>query len=288
MLQVSRLAPRHLDSAAERIESFLRENFHEDGGGIDRAGESDLYYTVFTLEGLVALQAELPVDNTVRYLSKFGDGADLDLVHLTCLARCWAAMPRDSVDAETKSLMARNLERFRSTDGGFHSEPGAENGTAYHGFLGLGAYQDLGLECPNVAALADSVERLRSSDGAFAKIPGQTVGSTTVSAAAVTMLRQLGRSAPAEVGPWLLERVHPEGGGFLAAPQAPFPDLLSTATALHALSGMQVDFEAVREPCLDFLDSLWTGKAFCGHWADDVTDSEYTFYALLALGHLSV
>ena len=138
-----------------------------------------------------------------------------------------------------------------------------------------------------LSRLTNVVESLRSSDGAFAKIPGQTVGSTTVSAAAVTMLRQLGRSAPAEVGPWLLERVHPEGGGFLAAPQAPLPDLLSTATALHALSGMQVDFEAVREPCLDFLDSLWTGKAFCGHWADDVTDSEYTFYALLALGHLS-
>ena len=29
---------------------------------------------------------------------------------------------------------------------------------------------------------------------------------------------------------------HPMGG-FLAAPQAPIPDLLSTATALHALSG---------------------------------------------------
>ena len=73
-----------------------------------------------------------------------------------------------------------------------------------------------------------------------------------------------------------------------SAPKAPMPDLLSTATALHALAGMQVEFESVREPCLDFLDSLWTGQAFCGHWAEDVTDSEYTFYALLALGHLSV
>ena len=65
--------------------------------------------------------------------------------------------------------------------------------------------------------------------------------------------------------------------------QAPIPDLLSTATALHALDGLQVDFAALRDPCLDYLDSLWTGTSFCGSWADDALDSEYTFYALLAL-----
>ena len=66
------------------------------------------------------------------------------------------------------------------------------------------------------------------------------------------------------------------------------PDLLSTATALHALTGLHVSLSAIKEACLDYVDSLWTGRAFCGHWADDVTDSEYTYYALLALGHLSL
>ncbi len=66
------------------------------------------------------------------------------------------------------------------------------------------------------------------------------------------------------------------------------PDLLSTAAALHALVGMHVDIGAVKEPCLNFLDSLWTGRAFCGFWADDAQDCEYTYYALLALGHLSL
>ena len=71
-------------------------------------------------------------------------------------------------------------------------------------------------------------------------------------------------------------------------PEAPIPDLLSTATALHALSGLHVDFSAVKERCLDFVDTLWTGKAFCGNWGDDEPDVEYTYYALLALGHLSL
>ena len=75
----------------------------------------------------------------------------------------------------------------------------------------------------------------------------------------------------------------------MAAPNAPMPDLLSTATALHALAGMQVSCERVKESCLDFVDTLWTNEgAFHGHWGDDHLDCEYTFYGLLALGHLSL
>ena len=82
---------------------------------------------------------------------------------------------------------------------------------------------------------------------------------------------------------------HADDGGFFAVPMAPLPDLLSTATALHALSGLHADLGKIREPCLDFIDTLWTSKGgFHGTWTDDVLDVEYTFYGLLALGHLSV
>ena len=73
-------------------------------------------------------------------------------------------------------------------------------------------------------------------------------------------------------------------------PNAPMPDLLSTATALHALACLERDLPAsIRERCLDFIDTLWNAEGgFHGHWADDHLDAEYTFYGLLALGHLSV
>ena len=66
--------------------------------------------------------------------------------------------------------------------------------------------------------------------------------------------------------------------------------LLSTATALHALACMERPLsEDQRERCLDFVDTLWTAEGgFHGHWADDALDPEYTFYGLLALGHLAV
>ena len=73
-------------------------------------------------------------------------------------------------------------------------------------------------------------------------------------------------------------------------PAAPLPDLLSTATALHALACLEIPLPApIRERCLDFIDTLWSADGgFHGHWADDHLDAEYTFYGLLALGHLSV
>ncbi|PYK02665.1 MAG: hypothetical protein DME23_01180, partial [Verrucomicrobia bacterium] len=101
------------------------------------------------------------------------------------------------------------------------------------------------------------------------------------------VLRNLSLPVNPSVAGWLLARCH-SAGGFLAAPNAPMPDLLSTATALHALAGMQVSFEQVKEKCLDFIDTLWTNEgAFHGHWGDEHLDCEYTFYGLLALGHLS-
>ncbi len=101
-------------------------------------------------------------------------------------------------------------------------------------------------------------------------------------------MQHFGHPVPDEIAPWLLARHRPEGG-FFATPMAPMPDLLSTATALHALAALQVDFEAIKEPCIDFVDSLWTNQGgFYGNWAEDRVDCEYTYYALLALGHLSL
>ena len=93
MLQVARLAPRILGESAPLVEAFLRSKQLADGGFCDRGGESDLYYTVFGLEGLAALKAEVPLDRVEPFLRSYGDGEGLDLVHQACLARCWASFP---------------------------------------------------------------------------------------------------------------------------------------------------------------------------------------------------
>ena len=77
-------------------------------------------------------------------------------------------------------------------------------------------------------------------------------------------------------------------GGFKVAPRSPVPDLLSTATALHALSAVGADIAHIKQPCLDFIDSLWNpNTTFAANFADDTPDCEYTYYGLLSIGHLS-
>ena len=287
MLQVARLAPTLLEDASNSVARFLQSQFHADGGMKNRSGDCDLYYTVFGLEGLIALQSHLPDDRIRPYLQGFEDGEDLDFVHRCCLARCWASIDREGLSRETTRGLSERIESCRSRDGGYAAEPSAERGTVYHSFLALGAYQDLNLELPDPAGLGDCAMLLRTDDAAFANEPGMTAGTTPATAAGVTLLRQLDLPVTPETGDWLLDRYHPSGG-FVAVPGLEMPDLLSTATTLHALSGMKISVDHIKDRCLDFVDSLWTGKAFCGNWTDDEQDCEYTYYALLALGHLSV
>src|SRR5256885_14435187 len=140
MLQVARLAPKLLGESTELIASFLRRQQNDDGGFKDRMGKSDLYYTVFGVDGLLALQAELPVTRIASYLKSFGSGEGLDFVHLCCLARAWMAIagrgPTDSCGADFRERILRRIEQFRSKDGGGSPATGPERGAAHGQFLG--------------------------------------------------------------------------------------------------------------------------------------------------------
>jgi prenyltransferase beta subunit len=296
MLQVARLARRTLGEATDLVVTFLQSLAAPGGGSCNRGGRPDLYYTSFALDALVALDA-LPAGDeqaaaTRGYLDAFGDGSGLDFVHRCCLARAWASQLADALPADRRAGLLAGVERHRSADGGYNSRSGAAKGSAYGCFLAVNAYADLkqplaetGLEAER---LATCVHSLRAADGGWANSPDQPEGSTTATAAAVATLRALGRPVPAGTAEWLLDRRHP-AGGFTAAPDAPIPDLLSTAVALHALDALEVPWRGHRESMLDFLDTLWTAEgAFHGSWADDEPDAEYTFYGLVALGHCSV
>jgi prenyltransferase beta subunit len=288
MLQAARRAPRLLGESTPLVARFFRSRQTPSGLFPDRQGRGDLYYTVFGLEGLTALASPPNTAVLRNTLLEWRDHPPADLVHLCCLARAWAWV-EGGVPAETAAVLSARLARYRAADGGFSPEPGAARGTAYGCYLALGAYQDLGRPLPEAERLADALAALRPADGGWANsAASRAAGSATnPTAAALAVLRQLGRPRPPEAADWLLAQAHPQGG-FRAAPQAPLPDLLSTATALHALAGMNVPLpSSLKERCLDFVDSLWTNAGgFHGHWADDALDCEYTWYGLLALGHL--
>lgn len=289
LLQVARLAPRLLGDSTDLVRDFFQRQFTPNGAACDRGGRPDLYYTIFALAGAQALDAPVPLDRVESYLRGYGDGADLDFVHVSALARCWASIGRERMPAGLDHALLARIESYRRPDGGYEGDRLAAHGTAYGAFVALGAYQDLGHTPPDVLHLVRALKRLESADGAWSNLPGVPVGALNATAGAVVLLRHLGFPVNPDVGSWLLAQAHPEGG-FRAVPGAPLPDLLSTATALHALATLDIRISAaVHERCMDFIDTLWTAEGgFHGHWADEHLDAEYTYYGLIALGHLSV
>jgi len=265
--------------AAARALAFLRRQAHLQGGWCDRSGQADLYYTVFALMGLAALEAEIPADAVARYLAGFGDGRSLDLVHLASLARCWSLARPEGPPAKRRQAMLSHLETYRSADGGYGPVPGSPRGAAYAVYLALGAVEDLGAAVAEPAGLVRCILSLRADDGSW--------GPTPATAGAAEVLRDLGQAVEPATAQWLLARQASEGG-FRAFPGAPGSDLLSTATALHALATAGTRLEgAARDACCRFvLDLEAPDGGFRGHPADDQADCEYTFYGLLALGHM--
>lgn len=289
MVQVARLAGKLLGESSDLVRDFILSQQNQDGGFHGRSPTSDLYYTVFGIDALTALQAPWDQQKIDHYVSQFGDGAALDFVHLCCLTHCHAALGNEEFfRSSTREKMIGHLAKFRSGDGGFHPLKMAPHGTAYGAFLGLSAYLNLREPLDRPLELARSLKFLETPDGGWANERAIRAGATNSSAAVVTLLRHLNVPVHPDLPAFFMNQFH-EQGGFLAMPLAPMPDLLSTATALHALAGLEHDLTPIHDACLDYVDSLWTNQgAFHGHWADDLLDIEYTFYGLLALGHLSV
>jgi prenyltransferase beta subunit len=289
MMSVALGASRVLGDATDLITTFLESQIHPRGGMMNRAGDSDLYYGFFGLECQQVLQ--MPFDQHLwqTYLNSFDRNYGEDLVHLSCLIRCWANMPKTLFSENLRQHFLRRLQEFKCQDGSFHTLKGQSKGSAYGCFVAMDTYHNLGSEVPSPEAMIDRILKVQTPTGAFAFEEGMPEGTTPTTAAAIVALTSL--KVPLnrlEQGKdWLLARWQ-DNGGILAVPEAPMPDLLSTATALHTLSKLGVNFEDKKERCLDFVDSLWVNKGgFYAHWSDDILDVEYLFYALLALGHLA-
>jgi len=286
-------AGKVLGDSLDAVRDFLRRQLAPDGGFQGKDGSSDLYYTVFGLEASLALNFELSPKLIDDYLAGFGAGESLDLVHLASLVRCRANMADfhgGQIPVAVREAMMRHLQEYRSSDGGFHTTQSVAKGSAYGSFLALGAYQDLQVGCPDVEAMVASVHGLQMPDGGFSNELAMATSATTATAAAICVLHYLQRPAPASAVRWLLDHAHPLGGftAITFAGGAGIPDLLSTATALHAMALVGAAAESMREKHLDYLDSLWDPQGgFRGHWADDTVDCEYTYYGLLSLGSLA-
>jgi hypothetical protein len=265
----------------ETIADYVMSKLHAGGGFVGRGEGADLYYTAFAVQCLAALEAPIP-ERTIEYVRSFGAGRGLDLVHLACLARCLEIVPQAL--RPRREELAGELLRHRREDGGFSHAPHTRGGSAYGCFLAAGAFEDCGLEMPDARAMLKCLSMLRTPSGGYANDQDLPFGLVTATAAALTVQRALGEGPDEAAVRWLLTCASPEGG-FLSSPSAGAADLLSTATAMHALAEAQSP-KGLGQLCLNFVGRCASrdGGYQAGPW-DSRSDCEYTFYAMLAAGH---
>lgn len=287
--ELGRMAARSLAileaDSPEVIARYVARQLNPDGGFRGRSPESDLYYTLFGVDALTALGSEVPGREVKSFLDAFGDVESLDMVHLSCLARILGRCLGKEAVAERLDLFER-LERFAAPGGGYRLSEDVRYPSVYAAFLAVLAYAAAGLQVPGPELVLASVQGLRSGDGAFSDLPGAPEGTTTVTAAAVVLQAGLAGLIDGPSVQWLRAR-QSAFGGFVAGPQVVVPDLLSTATTLHALAVLGLSLGPDAESALEFIEASWQPSGgFSAHPLDEVPDCEFTYYGLLGLGAL--
>jgi prenyltransferase beta subunit len=242
------------------IKDYVKGQFTPAGGFADKAGNPDLYYTVFgcfLAEALDIMEEVVPVVRsflTCQLASK-----ELTPVHLHCAAILSAKceIPSAFPQAFRNTLM----KEMRSNK-------------AYMAFLGLLTYY-----YTNDYA---GIYRMRKQ---LTSLKRQTPLPCPVNAAILVLQHTFGK--PVESLQQEILRCYSGHGSFRAFREAPLPDLLSTGVALYALHYSGYDLRQIRPDCLEYVDSLFDGGGFMANSLDRDPDIEYTFYGLLALGSLA-
>jgi hypothetical protein len=287
MLSLCRRAPLVLGGLVPRVQAFVQSRLCPDGGFRGRGEQSDLYYTSFGIECMLALAMPLPVADLRRFVDRHGDGEGLDLVHLSCLARCLLRLHGSALDPARQRRLIQRIEAYRSLDGGYSTVAAAPHLSVTGSFLALVALHDLGVPPPAASPFVEAMPALRSADGAYANTEMLEVGTTLAVAGVQTLVHWLGDPGEADTADWLLAQ-RGSDGGFLASPLTPMSDLLSTATVLYALRQQQVDLTDLAEGVMEFVDGLMEPcGGYGGTWFDDTADVEYSYYALMVQGCLA-
>ena len=283
------------DKALNIIRIFLKSQITDAGVFRNRAGKSDLYYTVFGLCCSLAI-GDIGLNlKKINYYIENIDTAKLDLLHLASYIRVklllkllrtsnlikkslllsgmnFQKILKDKKSFEILADMMKNGEKKRF--------PLLDENTPYSLFIYLGAAQDCGFDADKNYILK-FIDQYKIKNYAWGNIKNHKIISVNSTAAAIQIKRQFNESIDNESIIYLKSQ-QCKNGGFLAEKNANIPDLLSTSTALFILNKLNVRPEYNSE---EFIKAHWMENGgFSATVLDDLADCEYTFYGLLALG----
>lgn len=257
-------APAMLDpELTADIRSFIVNQQTELGGFADRAGKCDLYYSLFGYYVAESLSVTEVMESFRKYVTDTVPTSNLSGVYRYCGAILYAKLV--GLDETTEKLRKQIVADLLKSD---------SKQTEYAGFLGILALYYLE-DYFNIQRVINRYKRLAT----FTGHPCPVVAATAV------LDGMTGNKNPDAVK--ALKSFYRGNGGFAALQAAPSEDLLSTGVALYALYFLDADLREIKPDCLIFVDDLYDNGGFRATSSDFITDVEYTFYGLLALGSMS-
>jgi len=292
MVSLLRNALDLLDEQGQsEVFQFLKSQQNADGGFKDRGGRSDLYYSLFGMLLLKAMETEEwraeteIVPELVERSSQVGTWNlefETKLKHFILhqsaikvpgfIEQCCLALLQKELRISRISRAKTLLKLTRS----FWKERYSIN-FSYRSFV-------LFLTLDAILPFRSLLQRF--SGKMLSRIEVNEHSPCSEIAAKVFLLKMLGKDGSEEQ--LLLKSFASESGGFRAFLHLEHADMLSTAVALFALKNADCDIRLHTPDCLDFIQQSFVDGAFLSGDGDQTADLEYTFYGLLALGALLV
>jgi geranylgeranyl transferase type-2 subunit beta len=279
-----------------RVADYVVSRRVADGGYPERLGGSDPYYTDFALRILSLTRPdEVRYPATLAYAQRDDGIRDIPecLNRLSIADLCGVALPQTAVDC---------LDGHRLASGCFCRSADSFTPSAYCTFLGAICEDMLGLDRPDSMDSFEAILKLQLPGGGFRDTESDDSPQTNSTSAAVGyLLREslLGsRGTPSgasrfaiaidRAAAYLLS-MQVKDGGFLAHYKAPYPDLLSTFTALTTLAAIgQIKQVGLRDH-VQFVGLIADADGgFRSCVTDPESDIEYTYYGLGCLALIAV
>lgn len=248
--------------AAIDVRNYVLNAQSESGAFTDKAGNDDLYYTLFGSfigDALDLTEVTASAWNYTRKIIAQDPPAGINLY-------CAAILSARS--GNKRFFLKRLGQRFKES-----VQSISDKQNVYNSFMGLLSCYYLN-DLNNIRIIGN---KLGSTD--ICSIPAPVLSAYLV------LQHSFGKKSD-----YLQKQLlsfYDGLGGFKASRNAKVPDLLSTAVSLYALNYSGSDLTEIRPDCLDFIDNLFMEGGFAGTFFDTEPDIEYTFYGLLALGALA-
>jgi hypothetical protein len=245
------------------MRKFVISHQTSEGGFADKAGNCDLYYTLFGCFIAEALEVHEVIPRLKEYIKNVMVTKTLKGVYLQCAVILYVKLfGSDALPSVFQNMVSTDLRKHENQKG------------LYSDFINLLAWYYL-----EDYSILYKVNRKLKTNVIQAELP------CSVTAAHLILRECFGK--PVKESKDRLYAFYGKNGSFSAVNRAPVGDLLSTGVALYALRFINTDIRIIKPECLTFVDSLYSEGGFCATSLDTDPDVEYTFYGLLALGALA-